>query len=387
MIESDNFLKAYQKHAAASLEIAQALPFNVYRDQKIYELERAKVFSSDWVFICTAAELPNSGDYFALTIAHEPIVVVHSNDGQLRALSNVCKHRGTILLDNGFGNIKQRFSCPYHAWTYSDSGELVGIPYSGKTKIDKSSHCLNQFKISIWHGLVFVCLDKNAESLSSRCMGMDKYIDLFDISRFNTAYPGSVETWQANWKIVLENAMESYHLFKVHKETLETITPTKEAFYIEGKNGWALTAGGIKSISGSFLQWLTSRVSEEYDYYLLISIPPSFVGILTYDSLDWINVLPTGAEECYVRSGSLSTAGGDPDKDKQFVETFFAEDRMICERIQQGMYAQHSQGGKLVEMERVVVDFHQYLNWRIFGGSVPGHYRSPEADMFENKGN
>ena len=107
------------------------------------------------------------------------------------------------------------------------------------------------------------------------------------------------------------------------------------------------------------------------------------MGILTYETLDWITILPVGAERCQVRSGSLSMAGGGDDRGTQsFFDAFMAEDRMICERNQQGMRAWHTNGGKLVELERIVVDFHQYLGWRLFGGSAPVHYRSPDADQF-----
>ena len=380
---SKNQLEEIKKQAEASVEVARALPFGIYHERSIYELERERLFNAEWIFVCTESELPQSGDYLALRIAGEPLVIIRGEDGELRALSNVCRHRGTILLDQGFGHVQQRFSCPYHAWTYDDRGQLIGVPFSGGMDLDKGAHCLPQFRLSAWNGLIFVNLDKNAESLDLRNAGMIPYLKCYDSHRFDTAYLGGRETWNCNWKIAFENAMESYHVFEVHRDTLEPYTPTKDAFYVEGQPGWTITGGKIQGGSNKLVNWLIGGSTENDDHYLLFSISPSLVGVLTYESFDWLSILPLEPNRCSVRSGSLSMAGGGTDKGSQsFFEKFLAEDRTICERNQQGMLARQTCGGKLVEIERIVVDFHQYWGWRVLGGKEPVPYRSSNADFF-----
>ena len=152
--------------------------------------------------------------------------------------------------------------------------------------------------------------------------------------------------------------MESYHLFKVHEPTLERVSPTRGAYYLAGNSEWSLTGGalaygGIKAID---------------QRYVLLSMAPSFVGILTNGSLGWLSAHPTGLARTAIRSGAIGTtkATRSSRRAEQFTKDFFEEDRRICERVQRGMGAVKGRGGKLVDMERVVTDFHQFLATRLF---------------------
>lgn len=377
--------KKYHDCAKQSLSDAQSLPFTAYIDSEVYNLESSKIFHNDWVFVCAEHELSESGDYFAFSLANEPIVVIRGDDKELRGLSNVCRHRGTILNDEGFGNTK-RFVCPYHAWTYTDQGKLMGVPHVGSIDIDKSKHYLPEFTLEVWQGLVFVSLKTDISSIAERYAGILPYLKTYQIERFKKPVTGEIEHWNANWKLAMENGMESYHLFKVHKETLETITPTKQSFYVEGSSNWTITGGKIAGSSNKLWDLFSSNESKIYENYLLISLPPSFIGILDYDSFTWISILPKNKTECWVRSGGISLTDKSSDSsEKEFVNAFFAEDKAICERVQKGMLAKHSRGGKLVELERVVVDFHQYLSTKLFDEKPSKPFISDEAQLFISK--
>ncbi len=101
--------------ASQPLSAAYSLPFAAYTDADVYRAEAERMFARDCVFVCMAGELPNIGDYLALQIMGEPVVILRDDGGALRALSNTCRHRGTILLDEGFGQIDRHIVCPYHA--------------------------------------------------------------------------------------------------------------------------------------------------------------------------------------------------------------------------------------------------------------------------------
>jgi len=90
------------------------LPSRYYLDQSIYELEMQKIFLRSWLYVGHVSDLPKTGSYLTETIAGQPIVVVHDQDGEIRVFFNVCQHRGHILL-TGRGQIKNRIVCPYHA--------------------------------------------------------------------------------------------------------------------------------------------------------------------------------------------------------------------------------------------------------------------------------
>jgi len=368
-------LDQYAHRAMQPIETAQCLPLAVYHDQEIFKLEQQAIFENEWVFICSTHELANTSDYLAFTMANEPIAIIRGEDGQLRALSNVCRHRGTPLLDEGFGQISKNIICPYHAWTFTDQGKLKAVPFAGKTDdgkpaIDKEKHCLPEFHLQEYMGLVFINLsDEPHTALTEQLDGLEDYLSIFNIDAFTTGIRGANEHWNANWKLILENAMESYHLFKVHEQTLELGTPTRDAYYLAGSSEWTITGGKIKGVGESkLMNWLTGPYPEAFNHYILVSLPPSFVGILTYESFDWLQVLPVDSEHSIVRSGGISTTdkGHKQKSIMEFTKQFFEEDKEICERVQTAMKSRRGKGGKLVNMERVVTDFHQFLGSRLF---------------------
>jgi len=360
-------LEEIQKTAMQGLESATSLPFSAYIDPSILSAEAKTIFSKEWVFVCMAGELKEVGDYLAITLANEPIIILRDDNHELRALSNICRHRGTTILDEGFGKIDKYITCPYHAWAYSKEGTLEAIPYNKVIVVDRAEHQLPSFSVAAWNGLVFVNLDRNARPLSERLAGIDQYLRLFKPETFHQVSPGGVELWQTNWKLAMENAMESYHLFKVHEATLETFSPTRDAYYIAGSSEWTLTGGATQRQKGLLEKVLGRVYSELYNHYVLVSLPPSFVGILSYGSFGWLSAHPINEQTTQIRSGSTFAPGGMDDSAQmsEFTRAFFLEDKEICERVQKGMSSPSMKGGKLVDMERVIVDFHAFLGTRL----------------------
>ncbi len=379
-------LEKIQQTAMHPLESAKSLPFSAYTDPAVLAAETQTIFSKEWVFVCMAGELQEVGDYFAITLANEPIIVLRDDNRELRALSNICRHRGTTLLDEGFGKVEKYITCPYHAWAYSKQGALEAIPYNKVVAVDVAEHQLPSFSVATWNGLVFVNLDPNARPLAERFAGIDQYLRLFKPATFDQVSQGEVELWCTNWKLAMENAMESYHLFKVHQSTLETFSPTRDAYYIAGSSEWTLTGGKTQRKKG-FLEKVLGRIYNElYDHYVLVSLPPSFVGILSYGSFGWLSAHPVDSQYTQIRSGSTFTAGAMDDSVQmmEFTKAFFLEDKEICERVQKGMMSPSMQGGKLVDMERVVVDFHQFLGARLGNTNPTQLFEDEAASQWKN---
>ncbi len=370
-------LEAIQQVAKHPIGEAEALPFGSYHSPEVYAAEQASMFSRDWVFVCFEADLPTPGDYQTLTLAGEPIAVVRGQDGELRALSNVCRHRGAVLL-TGSGNLDtHKISCPYHAWTYSDEGSLKGVPYPGSVKVNKDAHCLPHFKLASMLGLVFVCLNDDVPPLQERFKGLEKYYSSYEVDSFRYTSGIVSEHWQANWKLAMENFLEGYHFFAVHKQTVEQAAPTNKVYYVEGHADWSITGGKQKDYARTLLGMIQGK--EEEVEYLTICMPPNFVALLYEDYISWVRALPTGPVTCEVTFGTVSRHPYQASKSElSFSEKFFTEDREICERVQQGMSSQRSKGGQLVELERAVVDFHQYLAKQMFGEDYSEFYRNNE---------
>lgn len=362
-------LEALRHCCSREREQALALPVSSYRDSAVMKRERDTLFTSQWLFACPREKLTAPGSYFATVIAGEPVAVIHGADGQLRALSNSCRHRGTPLLDEGFGRIEKNISCPYHAWTYRSDGSFVGAPMCGNVNLDDSHTALPSFAVEVFLGLVFINFDSAAVAMAERFATVAQYAELFEPARFVHSHVDAAERWHCNWKIAFENAAESYHLFKVHKETLETVSPSKGAFYVAGSSAFCLTGGAYQLPTMDKL-WLSGS-PEIYKHYLLIALPPSVVMVLSYDSLGWIAIDPHSPEHCRIGAGFISAkkARSAKDREQSFTQAFFDEDKSICERVQRAAHSRVAPCGQLVEMEAVLADFHSFLNSQLFGAA------------------
>ena len=348
------------------LDPARALPAAAYRDPAWLAAEKERIWHDDWVFATSEDALPEPGDRLPVTIGDQPVLLLRKRSGELAALSNLCAHRGTLLVEERTN--ARRIQCPYHAWTYDDAGRLIGAPFVPPEALDRPSHCLPAYRVESWHGLVFVSLNRHVESLARRFAAIEPLVAARGVDALHHRFGlQTSEEWACNWKVAIMNAMESYHLFQVHRTTLEPYTPTRGAYYIRGSARATATGG----------------TNEDEDDYLLVSLPPGFVGVFTRDSLVWQAVHPLTTHRCTVRTGGAfasprrSGALGGLGKwvsqalgADYSLPDFLSEDKAICERVQRGFTGDFTPG-RLVPMERVVADFGHYLNWRINGVEAP----------------
>lgn len=350
-----------------------ALPNVAYRDEGWFEAELESIWHGDWVFVTTEDALANPGDQLPVMVGRQPVLLLRNQDGQLVALSNLCAHRGTLLVEEPSNG--KRIQCPYHAWTYADSGKLLSVPFSPKGEVTKADHCLPSYRVESWHGLVFVCLNSNVEPLSERFAVIDETLAVADLDAFHHwSSHWTRETWECNWKLAILNAMENYHLFQVHSETLEPITPTKDGYYI----------------AGSARATITGNLATDGSTTELISLAPGFVGVASADSLVWVAVDPIAHDKCTIRTGgAFTTKPPDPSAGRltkwmtnagmamyaQAFPDFLPEDKEICERGQRGAIGDYVPG-PLIEAERIVRDFGHYLNWKLNKIDPPPVYRS-----------
>src|SRR5258706_14609857 len=123
---SDLFAAAHYAGVRRPVEQASNLPPWCYTSEAFFAREVERIFRKEWNFVGRAERIPKPGDYFAVEIAGVPVLIVRGADDAVRAFSNICRHRGCIVA-RGEGN-RGQFVCPYHAWTYALSGELVAAP-------------------------------------------------------------------------------------------------------------------------------------------------------------------------------------------------------------------------------------------------------------------
>lgn len=192
---------------------------SVYKSEELYERELRDVYGKVWNFAFHESEVREPGDYVPLRVAGNPLIVIRGKDHVLRGFYNVCRHRGSQLVEEE-GHSENLIRCPYHWWTYDLEGHLAGVP-------DKKAyeHCgfrqedfgLVPIRVKSIFGLVFVCLDGDASSLEE-FLG-ERVIEVLSRPLTHT----SLEVMEhksfrvrANWKLVAENARDGYHVPFVH---------------------------------------------------------------------------------------------------------------------------------------------------------------------------
>ena len=215
--------------------LAPALAARFYRDPELAELEQERIFSRTWQLVAHVSQLPNAGDYLTGTAGVQPVLVLRAEDGGLRAFRNVCRHRGSRLL-NGSGQCGQAIRCLYHGWTYRLDGELIGVP-EGRSiaDLDKSELGLFPARVETLCGLVFVNLDVHAQPLAEQVAGLPERLAPYDIEGLKPSGEWH-NTQPANWKIVIDNYNEGYHVPIAHPGLMRLLDYKR--YDVEVHDGW-----------------------------------------------------------------------------------------------------------------------------------------------------
>jgi choline monooxygenase len=188
-----------------------------YTAPKFLQVEREQIFHRSWQFLCHEEKLREPGSYVTLSVEGQPVVATRTRDGELKAFYNVCKHRGHELI-SGEGKVN-KFTCPYHAWTYNLDGALVVAPRSEHIEnFEPREICLDKVQVEVFCHLVFVNLDPDAVPLAEQSGDLASEVmsfapDLADLT-FSTRLTYRIK---ANWKSVVDNFLECYHCPVAHK--------------------------------------------------------------------------------------------------------------------------------------------------------------------------
>lgn len=343
----------------------KSMPPSFYGDPAVYEEEIERVFLSSWICVGRADEVPNVGDYYTLEMFDEALIVARQSDNSVAVLSNVCRHRGSLIMQ-GRGNEK-RFTCPYHRWSYHLDGGLLAAPLVDKTPGFDAKQCkLPTFRSEIWMGWIFVNLDGKAEDFQSQIQGLDAYVKNYHVEEMRSI-DASTEYWDLNWKCLAENFMEGYHLTPVHRNTLHPMTPTKLCEKIPGGAGYT----GYKSHYNSNFEGRTQvhpdMTEEECRQSMMVWIYPSFVAAISPNSTVYMSITPTGNSQLQTRWDVIAREsvfeGGEAQERLEFARSYNKEDRERLLDVQQGLRSRFATRGYLAppDLEGTVWDFYEYM--------------------------
>ncbi len=355
-------MTALRAVADADPDAALSLPAWIYRDPEFFEAEKARVLRAAWQIVCHVSDVPAAGDWHTLDYLGESILVVRGEDAQVRAFTNVCRHRGSRLVDGSSGCAK-KLVCPYHAWTYGLDGRLTGLPgrsqYPGLRLAD---HGLVPVDLEIWQGFVFVRLESRGASVAAM---MAPYLAEVLPYRFDdvralgrvTLRPRAV-----NWKNIADNYSDGLHIPVAHPGLKRLFG---SSYGIEAAPHCDKMWGDIGEGSGSwseraYRQFLP-RVNHLDDAgqkrWLYFKLWPSVAFDIYADQIDFMQFLPVSATETVIREISYAL----PDDRREMRAARYlnwrinrevnAEDTMLVARVQAGMGSASFQQGPLGESE------------------------------------
>ncbi|MDP7206250.1 MAG: aromatic ring-hydroxylating dioxygenase subunit alpha, partial [Pirellulaceae bacterium] len=191
-----------------SRQAGHGLPGTFYRDELVYRAEIKRIWRQGWLFAGHSCEIPEPGDYFTLTLDTDSLIIIRDDEGQARALNNICRHRGITLCKEDCGTVG-RIVCPYHQWTYSRNGSLVSTP-GMQEDLDKSELGLVPARLQELEGMLFVSLAEQPPDFEQAAELTRPLVRPQGLERARVAKTVDYDV-AANWKIVWENNRECYH--------------------------------------------------------------------------------------------------------------------------------------------------------------------------------
>ena len=189
-----------------------------YVEPAVYALELERIWRRGWLFVGHTCEIPAAGDYFTFAVDYDSLIVVRDDDRQIRALWNVCRHRGTQMCTEQSGHVG-RFVCPYHQWTYRRNGDLAACR-GMHDEIDKQTLGLLPAHVRELEGFIFVCLDDDPPAFDPLA---DQAAELLRPQGLDRARVAKAVDYlvDANWKLVWENNRECYHCNANHPQYIQ----------------------------------------------------------------------------------------------------------------------------------------------------------------------
>lgn len=363
--------------AAASrpLEDARAMPPSVYTSPDFLAVENQAIFARDWVCVGRASSLPNVGDYITHELAGQPVVILRDRDDQIRALSNVCLHRMSTIVE-GSGN-KRVLVCPYHAWTYDLSGQLRGAPFMAETTgFCKESYKLPQIRCEEWLGWIYITLNKDRPSVAQDLAEVEQMISQYQVQNYTECFR-ETHVWDTNWKVLAENFMESYHLPVCHAATVGGHSKLEEMDCPPGLRNFNyhwITKEASLAIGNAHPE--NTRLEGRWrKTTALLTLYPSHLITLTPGYFWYLSLQPHGTGQVsMIFGGGLSPEFmGDPKAEeyvnslKILLDKVNVEDRGCTEKVFRGLSADAAKPGHLSYLERPIYDFMQYIADRTAG--------------------
>jgi Rieske 2Fe-2S family protein len=349
------------------------LPRRFYADPDFYRAELERFYFNRWICAGRADQIPNPGDYFTRALADESVIVTRDGSGEIHALFNVCRHRGTRLCEQTAGHFADRIQCPYHSWTYGLDGRLLAAPHMAP-EFSKDDYPLHHAGCEVWDGHIFVFLRPARPALPAHPALPAQLEDL----------PGRFAPWamgdlrlgrrivydvKANWKLIVLNFNECLHCPNLHPALnklhhylgADNVAPT--ACYCGGSMGFR---EGVETMSmdgkrrREYLPGLSDSQRQHVAYFaiypnLLLSLHPDYM--MTHTLWPRANDRTEIVCEWHFHPTELARPDFHADDAVDFWDLTNREDWWIAEQSQAGINSRVYQPGPYSEREELLWSF------------------------------
>jgi choline monooxygenase len=325
------------------------LPSKAYTDQEFWEKECDTVLTEGWLFVGFVHEFLKSGDVIPSFIAGKPILLVKNNNKDITAFHNVCSHRCLKLIDEK-KNVGKIIRCPYHSWTYNLEGKLIAAPHIGGINKHKpkgfnfKNHGLKPIRIHIWQDWIFINLNGKAKKFEEYAKPLIKKFEDINFNKLKYAATLDFGKINTNWKFLIENFIEPYHVQFVHKAT--TNQPLKDHYTIVDGicYGSGVDVKKEDNKNSSALS-VSSRYLSLFPNFIIGTYYPNQIGV--YLNTPISPGITSQKRIIYTTDGKEMTKE-ETDITKKIWWSVHKEDHAICERLQEGRASPASDAGGLL---------------------------------------
>ncbi|HYN46385.1 MAG TPA: aromatic ring-hydroxylating dioxygenase subunit alpha [Allosphingosinicella sp.] len=344
-----------------------SLPGWVYHDPEYFRVEMARLIRPAWQIVCHAGDIAKAGEWRTLELLGESILVIRGDDGAARAFANVCRHRGSRLVDGSDG-CARRLTCPYHAWTYASDGRLVAVPakedYPG---LDPAGLGLIPVEMEDWHGFLFVRLEGGGASVAEMMAPYEAEIAPRRFGELEAIGRITMRPRDVNWKNVADNYSDGLHIKVAHPGLTRLFG-----------GDYRIEAGAhVDRMSGDLVERPSKNLSERAYQALLpaeagrswlyFKLWPNVAIDIYPDQVDFMHFVPVGPTQTMIREVSYALPGASREmKAARYLNWRINrrvndEDTALIRRVQQGMRSALYRPGPLGKSEVCLRSFAKKL--------------------------
>jgi phenylpropionate dioxygenase-like ring-hydroxylating dioxygenase large terminal subunit len=350
-----------------------SLPGWLYHDPEFFAAEQRAFLRAAPQVVCHESEIALAGEWRSLEYLGESVIVIRGDDGSLRAFSNVCRHRGSRLVD-GAGGCAKVLTCPYHAWSYARDGRLVGVPHRAEYPgLDTDKLGLVPVALENWRGFLFVTLKPGAPSVAQMMAPFEAEVAPYRFEELRAIGRVTNRPRSLNWKTIADNYSDGLHIPVGHPGLTRLF----------GRNYHVSAHQHVDRMDGELVEQRSDNPSERaYQHFLpaakhlpashrrkwiYYKLFPNVAFDIYPDQVDFMQFLPLSASETVIREISYAL----PDDRREMKAARYlnwrinrrvnSEDTELIARVQVGMQSASYVPGPLGTSEVCLRSFAQKL--------------------------